>query len=204
MARRNTKEAIRDVALHLFSERGYDGVGVREIAKGVGIRESALYKHYSGKREIFDSVIESMGGLYEREMESFQLSESMASWLEGGRLQEGLVKTCVLMFRIYMEDEDGSRLRRMLTFEQVKDTEVGRDFRDKLIDGGLHYITDVFTEMIQNGYYQEVDPYVMAMQFYSPLYLLLTKYDRQPDKYGEALACLERHIKQFDAIYRRG
>ncbi|MDR2043282.1 MAG: TetR/AcrR family transcriptional regulator [Clostridium sp.] len=45
---RDTKEVILTVALKLFSERGYDGVGIRDILKEIGIRESALYKHYSG------------------------------------------------------------------------------------------------------------------------------------------------------------
>lgn len=38
-----TKEKIVETALDLFSQRGYDGVSVRDIARAVGIRESSLY-----------------------------------------------------------------------------------------------------------------------------------------------------------------
>ena len=48
MERRNTKEAILLEALDLFSERGFDGTSIRDIARAVGIRESALYKHFVG------------------------------------------------------------------------------------------------------------------------------------------------------------
>lgn len=59
---RDIKEVILTVALKLFSERGYDGAG---------IRESALYKHYSGKQDIFDSIFKDIERLYEEEVSTF-------------------------------------------------------------------------------------------------------------------------------------
>ena len=55
--------------------------------------------------------------------------------------------------------------------------------------------------MVRN--YVDADPMVMALQFYSPLYLLLSKYDTQPEKHEEALSFLERHITIFNKIYLR-
>ncbi|MGZ7095584.1 MAG: TetR/AcrR family transcriptional regulator, partial [Methanobacterium sp.] len=37
---KSTKEKIFDVSIDLFSQRGFDAVSVREIAREVGIRES--------------------------------------------------------------------------------------------------------------------------------------------------------------------
>jgi AcrR family transcriptional regulator len=48
-AARDTKKLILQVALKQFSEKGFDGVGIRDIAKEIGIRESAIYRHYSGR-----------------------------------------------------------------------------------------------------------------------------------------------------------
>jgi hypothetical protein len=95
-------------------------------------------------------------------------------------------------------------LRRILTFEQVKNTAAGAVFRDKLIGDGLRYFAGAFGELIKRGYYRDADPGIMALAFYSPFYLLLAKYDRQPDKYGEAIDILQRHIKHFDHIHRKG
>lgn len=39
-------------SLELFSQRGYDGVSVRDIAKQAGVSEAALYKHFSGKEDL--------------------------------------------------------------------------------------------------------------------------------------------------------
>ena len=50
-----TKEKITETALDLFSQRGYDGVSVRDIARAVGIRESSIYNHFQGKRAVFET-----------------------------------------------------------------------------------------------------------------------------------------------------
>ena len=56
----DTKNLILTTALDLFSENGFDGVSVRDIAKQVGVRESALYKHFKNKQEILDKIAEKM------------------------------------------------------------------------------------------------------------------------------------------------
>ena len=53
----STKERIMDVALHMFSERGYEAVSVRDICGEVGIKESTLYYHFKNKKDILDSLI---------------------------------------------------------------------------------------------------------------------------------------------------
>ena len=57
MAKRNTKEKIFDVSIDLFSQYGYDGVSIRQIAKEVGIKESSIYNHYQSKESILESIL---------------------------------------------------------------------------------------------------------------------------------------------------
>jgi hypothetical protein len=57
--------------------------------------------------------------------------------------------------------------------------------------------------MIAKGAFIDCDPYVMALHFYSPIYMLLGKYDRQPDRADEALEALTRHVTQFSKIYSK-
>ena len=55
-----TREKILEEALTLFSQKGYNGVSVREIAGAIGIKESSLYNHFANKQEIFDQTVESV------------------------------------------------------------------------------------------------------------------------------------------------
>ena len=57
MAKKNTKEKIFDVSIDLFSQHGYDGVSIRQIAKEVGIKESSIYNHYQSKESILESIL---------------------------------------------------------------------------------------------------------------------------------------------------
>lgn len=57
MAEKNTKEKIFDVSIDLFSQNGYDGVSIRQIAKDVGIKESSIYNHYQSKESILETIL---------------------------------------------------------------------------------------------------------------------------------------------------
>jgi len=59
----DTKELLLQAALALFAEKGYEGTSVRDIARSVGLSESVLYAHFSGKQAIFDAVLARLGPL---------------------------------------------------------------------------------------------------------------------------------------------
>src|SRR5215469_15209960 len=59
----DTKELLLQAALALFADKGYEGTSVRDIARSVGLSESGLYAHFSGKRAIFDAVFARLGPL---------------------------------------------------------------------------------------------------------------------------------------------
>lgn len=56
------KGEILDSALNVFAERGYDNGSMREIAKGVGVSEPALYRHFPGKEALFLALIHAGAG----------------------------------------------------------------------------------------------------------------------------------------------
>ena len=53
-----TKRKIFNVAMKLFSEKGYDATSVEEITATVGVAKGTLYYHFSSKEEIYNFLIE--------------------------------------------------------------------------------------------------------------------------------------------------
>jgi AcrR family transcriptional regulator len=49
----STRERILDIALELFTERGYDKTSLRDIAERLGTTKAALYYHFERKEDIF-------------------------------------------------------------------------------------------------------------------------------------------------------
>ncbi|GGX73557.1 TetR/AcrR family transcriptional regulator [Streptomyces hiroshimensis] len=57
-----TRQALADAALRLFTERGFDNVGVREVAEAADVSLSTLFKHFPSKEALIfdlDADIES-------------------------------------------------------------------------------------------------------------------------------------------------
>jgi AcrR family transcriptional regulator len=50
--RSDTRQRILDVALNLFTEKGYDGTSLREIAEELRVTKAALYYHFESKEDI--------------------------------------------------------------------------------------------------------------------------------------------------------
>lgn len=55
------REVILDVATELFSESGYAGTTMREIANAVGVLPGSLYAHIDGKETLLLEIVE--GGI---------------------------------------------------------------------------------------------------------------------------------------------
>lgn len=61
----STKDLILHTALRLFSERGFDGVSMRDLAAEVGIKAASIYNHFASKEDIFNSLLLEMKNRYE-------------------------------------------------------------------------------------------------------------------------------------------
>ncbi len=47
-------EALLDIAVHVFNERGYDGTSMDDIARAAGITKASIYYHVAGKEELLE------------------------------------------------------------------------------------------------------------------------------------------------------
>lgn len=53
----DNRERILAVTLDLFSEKGYDAVGVQEIVSKAGVSKPTLYYYFGSKRGLLDSLL---------------------------------------------------------------------------------------------------------------------------------------------------
>lgn len=201
----DTKKKILDVALTLFAEKGYGNVYVGHIAEGVGIKAPSLYKHYKSKQDIFDAILDEMRSRYDKEVAylNFTGSEIEPDADFFARIsEEELVRLGTGLFRFFMHDEYESKFRKMLTIEQFSNKELAGLFSNQYINEPLRYQTGLFHMILQQGQMKKEEEQIMALQFYAPIYLLLTMCDREPEREPEALQLLEKHIRQFGRMYK--
>lgn len=201
----DTKKKILDAALTLFSEKGYGNVYVGHIADAVGIKAPSLYKHYKSKQDIFDAILEEMKKSYEKQAGNLGMngnSIDMDGNLFSTISEDKLVEMGTGLFLYFLHDDYTQKFRKMLTIEQFHNSELAGLYSKQYLDDPLQYQTGLFSLISTGRKLKQYDSNMMALQFYSPIYMLLTLCDRQPDREPEALQMLEQHIRQFSRVYK--
>jgi TetR/AcrR family transcriptional regulator len=57
----STRSIILDAALQLFSRKGFDAVGVQEIANSAGITKPSLYYYFKSKQGLLEAIVTEHG-----------------------------------------------------------------------------------------------------------------------------------------------
>lgn len=57
----NSRDAILNTAIFLFSQKGYEGVGVQEICEHAGITKPTLYYFFKSKQGLLQAIADSKG-----------------------------------------------------------------------------------------------------------------------------------------------
>lgn len=200
---KTTKQKILEEALKLFSEKGYEGVSMREIAAVVGIKGASIYNHFKGKEDIFHGIFQEMLSRYDGMVGLLSIpieeTEEAAQRFTGLSEQEMLYLTKE-MFTFFGKDEFVVRFRRMLVAEQNRSTLAAQTLKSYYFDAPIQYQTRLFEKMQRYGSFKGYDASVMALHFYGPIYFLINKYDLDQD-YDACIKELEQHVNWFMKLY---
>lgn len=182
----NTKEKIFNVALDLFSKKGYDSVSLREIADEVGIKKSSIYSHYSSKEAILMDIFEYFMDLFKYD----ELLNSKDLLLDADN--EILLENPELFYHMGSEaiktmlsEEINLKIWKLI-FIQVHHNETIRlFFQNEILVKPLLFWNNFFTILKDKGIIRsDCNPKLLAKEYYSfPIYLLLemcAKYDDIP------------------------
>ena len=192
-----TKERILEAALTLFAENGYDGTSVEQIAHLVGIKAPSLYKHYKGKEDILNALIDAAEARYE---ELFG-SESHIGPLPQSK--EEFVEMTMGRISFTLQDPMIQKIRKLLVQEQFRNERLARVTTRHQLDGLQRMYAKILEGMMQEGRVVGDDPLLLAMELSAPAVLLVAKADREPQALKEVLESIERHLWHFCAVYMK-
>ena len=136
---KNTKERILEEALRLFSQNGYMGTSMNDIAAKLGVTKAALYKHYTGKKEILDSIVEKMNRMDQERVKKYDMPEGKMEEVIAEYKDTALAKIkqfTKVQFLHWTEEEFPCCFRKMLTLEQYRDPQMAELYQNYLVSGG--------------------------------------------------------------------
>ena len=194
----STKDRILEEALTLFAENGYDGTGVEQIAEKVGIKAPSLYKHFKGKEDIMNALIDTAEAYYEA---SFGSPENIGR-LPGSK--DDFIQSTLGRITFTMHDPMIRKIRKFLVQEQFRSERLAAITTRHQLDGLQGMYTKIIGGMMNKGLFREDDPALLATEVTAPVVLLISKADRQPQYEQEIMESIEKHIRHFCDVYMRG
>ena len=193
---KDTKEKILAAALDLFSQKGYEGTNIRELAASLGLVKSGIYKHYESKEEIWNALLDKMIAYYGERFGSAEHLPPVPDSLEG------LLHMTMRMVDITVHDEMIIKTRKLLSIEQFRDDRARMLATKHFLTGLADMFTPVFAGMMEKGLLRKDDPAMLAFAYTTPISALIHLCDREPGKTGEAMKQIEAFSRHFIETYK--
>lgn len=196
MEKQKTKQRILDAALELFSTQGFEATSIAQIADAVGVRKASLYSHFDSKQDILDRLIESIMEDYTKHS-----VRSLADRIGDELDPDGVMRLVTEQIRYTVHDEHVSRARKMLTIEQYRNSQLAELKTRQSYTDVLAFAEVLMERLVFEGKLKPLDTQMMAAQFAFPISVWMALCDREPEREDEVFELIERHIRQFFAVY---
>lgn len=186
-----TKEKILKESMKLFSVHGFDSVSVRSIAREVGVKNSALYKHFKSKQAIFDAIVSESEERFQNKYSEFKFEEL--------RTKEDLEELCMTMFLFQTRNAWVTEFRRILMLEMFKNPRMAAIYKNIFIDMPIRYQKLIFQSLIDVGRLKDADSEVMSLELYAPFFL----YHNIDEDMNHLEVLLRKHVDNFIDSYAK-
>ena len=168
-----TKERIMDVALHMFSERGYEAVSIRDICGEVGIKESTLYYHFKNKMDILDSLIAK----FKEHIEGLLIHiDEMPS---GKTKKKNAGSTDIIdsyMMDSYLFDPFCNLMIRLMMIEQFHNEEMRALYEKTMFTDPYDIYLRVFRMLASKGAFSESQVDAIVRRYHAYMTMLTYRY----------------------------
>jgi len=192
---KDTKERILMAALDMFSQNGYAGTNIRELAASLNMGKSSLYRHFESKEEIWNTLLDRMIAYYGERFGSAEHLPPVPDSLEG------LVEMTMRMVDFTVHDEKIVMTRKVLAIEQFRDDRAKGLATRHFLTGLTQMFTPVFQGMMEKSLLRQDDPKMLAFAYTAPISALIHLCDREPEKTKDAIRTIETFSRHFIATY---
>lgn len=200
----STKREIVAAALELFSVQGYEATSIAQIAAAVGIRKASLYSHFESKQEILDTLVQEILEQYEQRSIFARADWDDPAFADARRdiTPDTVLQAILGHLRYILHDPQLSRARRMLTIEQFQNPTLRALQTKQNYTDVMRYFTGFVRCLIRRGKLRDGDAEIIAAQLCLPVSVWINLCDREPEREAEVTDLIERHIRQFFALYQ--
>ena len=196
----STRDKIMDVALHMFSERGYEAVSIRDICGEVGIKESTLYYHFKNKKDILDSLIakfrEHIDSLLVH-VDEITAGTDKKKKMKGDEIGAQMMDS--YMMDSYLFDPFCNLMLRLMMIEQFHNEELRELYEKTLFTDPYEIQLNVFNRLATIGTVPAEDVEWIVRETHSFMTMLTFKYLLNGDLTEERKAAYHKEVFDYMA-----
>ena len=172
----STRDKIMDVALNMFSERGYEAVSIRDICGEVGIKESTLYYHFKNKKDILDSLIEKFRSHIDGLLAHVDEITDKPAQKKRKNVDPSVQIVDSYMIDSYLFDPFCNLMLRLMMIEQFHNEEIRALYEKTLFTDPYEIQLNIFKKLGAAGVIPEKDVEWIVKEYYSYMTMLTFRY----------------------------
>jgi AcrR family transcriptional regulator len=204
---------IAEVAMRLFSERGFRGTTTKEIAQAAGVSEAIIFRHFATKEELYTAIIDYKGcggagsaavsGRPEQPAVIDEIRGCVAEALEAGDDLGVFEGVALHMLDHHQSDPE---FLRLLMYIALENHSLGQVFWDKNVRVLYEFLGGYVRRRQREGAFRDVDPYAAVRVFLGSVIhhsLVNLLWDKDPARRIFRVTN-EEAARQFAEILLRG
>lgn len=192
---RDTRQDILDAALDLFADHGFFGTSMRELARRVGVRESALYHHFPSKDSILEALAQTYGPGNARHLAELDIG-AMVEAVGPRVFLEQIVQFMITTWSTPHEQ----KLLRIIMSEGPRLGQHDVLNLPHYVFQARKNVSRIFEEMMKRKLIKKADPITLTVAFMAPLMMMRMIYlvmPKGPPDLKGLKAEVDRHLNFF-------
>ena len=151
------RRQIIEVAMALFSAKGFEGTTTREISRAAGVSEAIIFRHFATKEDLYAAIIDFIIQGH-REQFFTELKQAMDT-----RDDAAVFET--LAFRILETHREQPALLRLLLFSSLEGHKLSQLFMVTQVRPVYELLSGYIRQRAQDGAFRRADAIVLVRAF---------------------------------------
>ena len=149
------------LAITLFSQRGFNGTTTKEIAKAAGISEAMVFRHFATKNELYDAILDYKACH----------NDQALPWEENSVINQAIERNddyavfYNLALNALNKHQDDPDFMRLLLHSALEEHTLSDKFFEEFVVRIYEFIGDFITKRQQDGVMREVEPKIVVRAF---------------------------------------
>jgi AcrR family transcriptional regulator len=158
MAGDERREQLCQIAMRLFSERGFRGTTTKEIANAAGVSEAVIFKHFSNKDELYAAILDNKACSQPFIDPFIEIAEKIEQKDDFGVFYS-------MALNALNKHKDDSDFLRLMLQSALERHELARVFFENFITRIYDFLGGYIRQRQQDGVFREVEPRVVVRAF---------------------------------------